>query len=723
MTIAVFPYVNTESNLIRGSWDSLEYLVGAQLVTSSYTYDISHTTRADIEVHTVGQLISVSGKTIIVSDGVTTINCNPLDFTSNGTFNAAWVVLHEIESLSPSATDKLLMAIQLSEEATIDQSVSQAIRINPNGLIAFVVADYVAPPQTQIPGTDLVCSVGKTLDDPSAWVSGDVVCVDATTVDAFKLDGLNFSSPVKIWARSGATVNAGDGNNFTVSGVGSGGIVVTNCTNIELINFTVTGSTVTAGFIADSCNGITFTGCTSHDNKLFGIYTLNCSNVLSTNPVVYNVGQEGITYTLNVDQPFENWRTVNATVYNTGLATPVGESPFYGEGIYYGSGSFPNYGPVTNCSIAGGEIYNTRAEGIDIKSNIKDCTIDGVYLHDIVIPYNGAVTVGTENETGFDSTYTVINCITENVTVTNSFNWSHIAIGRGNITVEGCEMRMTNSPQEHGISLYTTSKNRAFSDAFIGRNTFGDGLTENWVSINEFDGSTGATNTMNYFVKPTPDNLPVLWMDANDAETITDDGLSGVVSVEDKSLLGFTMEQTDINNRPSTGTRQINGINAFDFETTNGDFFQITNGPQLLSNCMYFAVIDLDSTSSCAIVSFQIGGGLEVGIGIDAGNFFIEHGDDNSHRATTPAATGQSLVSAYRNGTTLFIDVNGTTGTSELAVDQRTLDRWCIGATRFNSGSNGSRFNGAMGEVRVYDFFDQDLFTQIKSDLTNKWGL
>ena len=71
------------------------------------------------------------------------------------------------------------------------------------------------------------------------------------------------------------------------------------------------------------------------------------------------------------------------------------------------------------------------------------------------------------------------------------------------------------------------------------------------------------------------------WYDAADASTITDAGGGAVSTWKDKS--GNNYDLTEATNRPTTGTRTINGLNTLDFDGVNDQLRCTTAIDQYLS--------------------------------------------------------------------------------------------------------------------------------------------
>lgn len=730
MAIVTLEYNSTISNLIQGQWQIDDYLVGAQLVSSGYTHSPSHTTRSDVEAFAVGPVVQVSGKTAAESDGVTVIDCADIDFTVNGTYSAAWVVLHELGSSTAESTDKLMFAIKLNSEVALDIDVDSSLRIGINGLLRIVQADYEIPPVVDIPVDDgvPVITPGKTLDDPAAWVSGDVISVTDAEVDAFALDGYNFDQQVTVWAPNGVRIIGTDANSVP-SHVGRACVYVTNCTNIRFVGFNVDSidSTVAGGFIINQADGIHIESCTASFLKIWGIYYDACSDIKVDNCETHDMGQEGIICQLSTDIECNKWRVTNNKVYNTGLNTSPGR--YYGEGIYLGSGTFPNYGPVRDVICDNNEVYNCLAEGIDCKSNVVQGRITNNYVHDCILPYNAAITVGSENEpgpAGIVSTDLIVveNNITENITPVDGSEFkvfAHIVVGKGNVSVRDNDLRGGSFGEEYGVSIFRTAVNQDQNDVFLGPNQYGDIDPLQRVSINLFNADLGAVdNPMDFFYIPNVNLEPIMHYDFSQSNELTLAG-SKVSVVNDLSGGGYHMPQTDDAKRPTIDTRTINGVQAAEFD--ENQYFLIEDGPQLYDKSMIFAVVDSDDLAASRwILSLQDGSSERIGVGVDSNGFWFQHNLTTSGKINVAATSGPKVIACYRDGSKQYITDGSNAQENELGLDMRTITRWAIGAIIFNS-SQSRQFDGAIGEIKVYDFYDADKFNSERAALAAKWGI
>jgi len=132
----------TTSTLIQTPYDgfidllySLDYtdqgnIFSAQLVNEGYTFNAAHSTRRSIRANAVGNPVVLSGKTVRFSGSVTTIDCSNPDFTTQGTLDAAGMVIASMPIGSTDDSDPLLTYIDFVSV----ESVDRAIPLNSTGL-------------------------------------------------------------------------------------------------------------------------------------------------------------------------------------------------------------------------------------------------------------------------------------------------------------------------------------------------------------------------------------------------------------------------------------------------------------------------------------------------------------------------------------------------------------------------------------------------------------
>ena len=219
------------------------------------------------------------------------------------------------------------------------------------------------------------------------------------------------------------------------------------------------------------------------------------------------------------------------------------------------------------------------------------------------------------------------------------------------------------------------------------------------------------------------DMVTYAWYDANDPASITLEE-DNVVSISDKSGSGYVLSQTNATQRPTYGTRTINGLNVFDFD---GNDFMIYNPIDLTSgDIAVFMVSEIDTVNSSknAIYSFSGQGGGD----LQAGNSSQFNGVVNNYGVGTIALTGGPFT-----GPSLFnvnYDFTGV-GNYNAFVDgtQRATDTSYTTQLRTNPGfklfasSGGSSPDGAVGEIILTKDLSEETRLKIEGYLAHKWGL
>lgn len=133
MAITKSLYSESRQILFTNRFDSGSFVYAAQLLGQAYTFDSSHSTRADIAGALVGLPVILTSKTLTRSGAVITLDCADIDTTPQGALDAAYCVIHLMNTGSPLTTDKLLMFFNLNENKTV--SVNSPLVIADDGLI------------------------------------------------------------------------------------------------------------------------------------------------------------------------------------------------------------------------------------------------------------------------------------------------------------------------------------------------------------------------------------------------------------------------------------------------------------------------------------------------------------------------------------------------------------------------------------------------------------
>jgi len=215
----------------------------------------------------------------------------------------------------------------------------------------------------------------------------------------------------------------------------------------------------------------------------------------------------------------------------------------------------------------------------------------------------------------------------------------------------------------------------------------------------------------------SPLSLPSLlgWYDASNAASITSS--SGAVSQwSDLSGNNNHLVQAIGGNKPTTGTRTQNGLNAIDFDGTNDFLAKSSLTPSQPVTAMFVCKFDTN-----AVRMAVVGGGFNVRAGID--DFW--HGPEMaatsalvSHTAISTSVA--SLYTAVFNTGSSALYLNGTSVVSGGDGSQSFFAGINIGAT---DGTGGQAFDGYVCEVILQSTAigstDQ---TAAEAYLKAKWG-
>jgi autotransporter-associated beta strand protein len=214
-----------------------------------------------------------------------------------------------------------------------------------------------------------------------------------------------------------------------------------------------------------------------------------------------------------------------------------------------------------------------------------------------------------------------------------------------------------------------------------------------------------------------------LWLDANDAGTITSSG--GLVSQwNDKSGAARHVYQATDADKPVTGTRTINSKNALDF--TPNDNMKGSGAASWINATAYtiFAVVLCDSTTAMNYFAGTIESATDKGLHVgwrDADSFTLAHyGDDYNWDGLTRNSNANLYTAKYTDpDSQLWINGNsqgvGTTPNNDLSTTQS----FCVGM-----GYSAEWWNGLIAEMIVVTGTITDAERQqIEGYLAWKWGL
>lgn len=229
-----------------------------------------------------------------------------------------------------------------------------------------------------------------------------------------------------------------------------------------------------------------------------------------------------------------------------------------------------------------------------------------------------------------------------------------------------------------------------------------------------------------------PRSIPylALWLDANDASTITE--TSGSVSQwNDKSGNNSHATQSTGAAQPITGTRTANGLNALDFDGTD-DFMDLPSslytGLGEGNNTMFFVFKnDAPDDQQRYISGFAFGGGstrygliYSLTLGSDISGFNASSFDP-VNLDTITADTDTHIDGVTRNGSNVTVFRDGSTHIkTEVKGSNVTVTGMRLGA----NGTPSEFLHGALCEILIYKKALTDAEKNLVGNyLATKWGI
>ncbi|MFX0100995.1 MAG: nitrous oxide reductase family maturation protein NosD, partial [Candidatus Hodarchaeota archaeon] len=456
------------------------------------------------------------------------------------------------------------------------------------------------------------------------------------------------------------------------------GLVVTNCTNVNITNCTIennnfvglaivqsndtfvndtiiTGTTF-YGFVSSVSNNVTVNDCTMSDNGDFGAVILATNNSLISGNMIGNNHYMGIYVDIS-----ENFTISNNNVTNNNLtgiqASNSKNLTLVGNNVSETNTTGINLDTCTDINITGNTIdYNHGNNGINVFTT-SGCIID-----------NNSISYNTENGIYFynaDFNNITANDITGN---TNGIFFTGLGLGtasNNNLVEENTIF----ANQLVGISLeFAVLNTFTFNNVF--NNSLAEGLQIAGASVANIWNATLAGNywgdyvskyplaTQNQKIWDTPyhisyatfplpatyDNLPLVdpVVPNSNAPSLTS-GIVNPISGDQNTPLNFSVMYTDAdNNYPIYINTVIDGV-PYEMEKVNPADVDYTDG------CMYQLITYLQTGSShnfsfqCADTRYTNNTSTTTGLNIGYSNL-----------AAPVLSNGDVFPSSGYNGTTVF---------------------------------------------------------------------
>ncbi|MCU4674816.1 right-handed parallel beta-helix repeat-containing protein [Catenovulum sp. 2E275] len=224
-----------------------------------------------------------------------------------------------------------------------------------------------------------------------------------------------------------------------------------------------------AGVLIESSKNIELVGFSIHGG-LYGVRVVDSSDIRLANLHVYNVGQEALSVRPK-HAGGSNYIIEDNYIEQTGK-----KNAQYGEAIYVGDGSLKATVPVSNIMVRNNTITHTTAEAIDIKTNAQQVRIENNIIRDINLKFNGAITVGIEDNFLIGGDYQVINNDISGVTNRSGYRPLGISVGHGNTQIFDNKINIFDK-KAIGVCLVTTFVNDYFKTVWLRANQYtGEGI-------------------------------------------------------------------------------------------------------------------------------------------------------------------------------------------------------------------------------------------------------
>jgi len=231
---------------------------------------------------------------------------------------------------------------------------------------------------------------------------------------------------------------------------------------------------------------------------------------------------------------------------------------------------------------------------------------------------------------------------------------------------------------------------------------------EDWSSVANFTTASGP-----FWTPADIDTL--IWYDATDAGTITASG--GAVSQwRDKSGNGYHVGQVTTTIQPTTGSRDINGLNAIDLardDMLSGIFSKSPSSLQIA------IVTEWDSGGQDYMSMLSMNRDkLDMRENNAASLQILWNGGDYLGSSPGPASFNTPFIAGLKwDGTDLAALVNGNVGT----VKSPRPGPIALSGIRFSH--SGYAFDGAIGEAIILESGDDALRQKVEGYLAHKWSM
>lgn len=237
----------------------------------------------------------------------------------------------------------------------------------------------------------------------------------------------------------------------------------------------------------------------------------------------------------------------------------------------------------------------------------------------------------------------------------------------------------------------------------------------------------------------TPSNVSnlVLWLDANDAATISKNGSNQVSTWTDKSGLGNTVTQGTDANKPVWTDATLNGKPVLVFTKASSNYMAKTSPTSLsgMQKISIYSVIKYNNTTDVHVafclddVTSGRSWAPDFGGGATLTHMYYESPVDSVYFSTTGTTAGYRLFKTTYNGATGVSTIAfGSNSASDSSMTPSSLRSQTIPfavGVEYSSGSpDVNRYlDGGIAEIIIYtDILSSSDDSNVQNYLSNKWG-
>ncbi|MFK7909022.1 MAG: M6 family metalloprotease domain-containing protein [Akkermansiaceae bacterium] len=215
-----------------------------------------------------------------------------------------------------------------------------------------------------------------------------------------------------------------------------------------------------------------------------------------------------------------------------------------------------------------------------------------------------------------------------------------------------------------------------------------------------------------------------LWLDANDASTLTTSIIDDVVKVQqwnDKSGNARHASQSNAGSRPTSGARTIGGKNILGFAQSNSQFLNLPAVDVIGKEIWSVFMIDNYAASSSQLL-LGAGGNVQIGINSSSQNMRLWKASNpysgDSRSTTTIAQSAPAVAGWLAHLDTKKFSINGILETTSNNYTSGGMSPTYVGRGQY------AYIDGAIGEIIITNGqLTTDDRQNMEGYLSHKWGL